>query len=257
MAKEQGINVSADALMEKYQEIAKMDEIIAAASGNDAAGKRAIANSIATETENKWAPTVEQILDAFTKLDENTLVGAFTGLTSRMKERYGETVDKYLEIQKEARKSDAPSVSEEELNATLASRREAVEQYKALRGILVTFGRDVSHVPEPKKHTGSRGKRGPRVFSKFVFSIDGVERPASQNNLSSIANSVCKDCSETGWKVADLKAFLQAQGLDLENPSDFSYELPNGKTISGVKSENLGDEDEDETEENENGDEQE
>lgn len=228
------IAVSPEVLRNKYSEIVVLDEKIAAASGSDSAGKRAIANAIASETNSVWSPVVEQVTAHVETLSGNELVGTFTALLASLNEKFREDVDGILSGLVEERSADVPQVSEEELAEILKDRKVLSDEYKALRNILEMFGQDVSDIPEPKRMTGSRGPRGPRTLSKFDYSIDGEPRSKTQNSLSSIANTVCKDLN---WKTKDLREFLVAQGLDLENPGDtWEYTLPNGKVISAVKS---------------------
>jgi hypothetical protein len=228
-----GISVSPDTLRAKFDEIAVIDEKLDSVSGGADSGKRALANQIASETSGSWKKVADNLVASLAKIeDPNDLTGAVTGLIKSVNDSFKESIDKYLTEQVEARKNDAPAVSDDEVAELSTSRKELVEQYKALRQILEMFGNDVSTIPEPKKRTGSRGKRGPRVLTNFSFSIDGKERTSSQNSLSSIANTVCADLN---WKTADLKNWLAEQGLDFQNPEDsWEYTLPNGKVISGV-----------------------
>lgn len=228
------IAVSPEVLRSKYGEIVVLDEKIAAASGSDSAGKRAIANAIASETTDIWTPVAEQVVAHVQTLSGNDLVGTFTALVRALNENFREDVDGILSGLVEERSSDVPQVSDEELEDILKQRKVLSDEYKALRNILEMFGQDVSDIPEPKRMTGSRGPRGPRTLSKYDYSIDGEPRSKTQNSLSSIANTVCKDLN---WKTKDLREFLVSQGLDLENPGDtWEYTLPNGKVLSAVKS---------------------
>jgi alkylated DNA repair dioxygenase AlkB len=209
------LQVSPALLKSLYSDISQLDEKIASASGNDSAGKRAIANAIAADTSEDW------------------------------------DVDEYLTAKAEENKSDAPEVSDEELNTLLATRREKTDQYKSIRNILEMFGSDVSDIPEPKRMTGSRGPRGPRTLSNFDYSVNGEPRSKSQNSLSSIASTVC---GPLGWKTKELREYLVSQGLNItEPPETWSYDLPafpDGKvvTISAVKSADAPEEPESDTE---------
>lgn len=228
-----GISVTPDTLRAKFDEIDAIDSKLDSVSGGADSGKRALANQIASETSASWKKVADNLVTNLGKIeDPNDLTGAVTGLIKAVNDSFKESIDKYLTEQVEARKSDAPAVSDSEIDELTSSRKELVDQYKALRQILEMFGNDVSAIPEPKKRTGSRGKRGPRVLTNYSFSVDGKERTSSQNSLSSIANTVCSDLN---WKTLDLKNWLGEQGLDFQNPpEEFSYTLPNGKVLSAV-----------------------
>lgn len=250
MAKsEQGISVNVDLLMNKYREIAAIDEKLD--SITDAGGKRAIANAIVDETKDSWEKPVTSVIASLTGIsDDRVLVGSYTALVKALRESFNERVDKFLTEQKESQGTEVVQLSADEISALTTQRRQLNEEFKALEQVLELFDMDTSNVPRPKKRTGSRGKRGPRVFSKYVFSIDGTERTASQNSLSSIANTVCKgEGFENDWKSGDLRTFLSEQGIDLTNPPDsFSVTLPNGKVLSAQKQEAGEDEEEEEDE---------
>lgn len=253
-----GIEVNMDTALAKYQEIVQYDEIIAAASGSKDAGKRAIANQIAVETETDYKKMLDNLVSALNKVeDTRVLVGVTTAINKSLKDNFTSQVEEFLEKELEARKSDTPEVSQEQLEQTLKDRKEAVDQYNALKNILEMFGNDVESLPVPKRMSGPRGaqgKRGPRLPKNLQFQIDGKDRTATQNSLSSIANTVCKgDEFEGGsWTTKELKTWLMEQGFDFENPpTEFSYTLPNGKVLSGYMTTDPDedeDEDEDETE---------
>lgn len=239
----QGISVNVGMLQSKYDEISEIDEKLDAASGNEQAGKRALSNRIAEETKSQWEDPVSNIVSSFNQIEDLTvLIGAINGLQKLLKDNFGEKTEAYLKEQVEASKKDAPQVSADEVEQLLNNRKDLVNQYRALKNMLDVFGIDSSSVPEPKKMTGSRGKRGPRVLTNYAFSIDGKELSASQNSLSAVANNICKDIAG-GWKVKDLREFLTAQGIDLTNPpSEFEVTLPNNKVL-GAKVVEVDDDD--------------
>lgn len=227
-----GVSVDLASLQAKYDEISALDEKLDAASGSEAAGKRAIASAIASETESSWRKAADSILKGLAGQDVKTQVGVYTGLIHTLQDQYRDVVDEFLSEEVERTKADQPQVSQEEVEELTKQRRVALDQFRALRNILDIFQTDTTTVPEPKKRTGSRGPRGPRVLKGFNFFIDGVARSESQNNLSSIANTVCDDL---GWKTAELKNFLTENGVDLENPgSGFEVTLPNNKVLKAV-----------------------
>jgi hypothetical protein len=215
-----GISVTPDALREKVDEISQLDEQLDAASGSETAGKRALANGLASESENLWKEFADQIvskIQAQTADDVSQLAGVFTGVVSSLNEAFRNTVDEFLTTEVTSRQENREAVSPDQIKEWTDARKTLMEQYKALKGILDLFGQDTSGIPEPKKRTGARGKRGPRVLQGYDFFIDDEPRSQHQNSLSSIANTVC---SELGWKTKELRDFLTESGIDLENPPE-------------------------------------
>jgi hypothetical protein len=237
----EGISVTLDSLRDKYSEIETIDQQLDAASGSESAGKRALVNALVAENENVWKKPADSLVNSLNKIEDVAIrTAAFHGVVKALNDSFKDQIEEFLAKEVEARKSDAVVVPPEEIETLSTSRKNLVEQYKALRNILEMFGQDVTTVPEPKKRTGARGKRGPRVLQGYNYSIDGKERSASQNSLSSIANTVCSDL---GWKTVDLRNFLTEQGIDLTDPPEtFSVTLPNNHVLAAVR----GEEDEDE-----------
>jgi hypothetical protein len=246
------MTVDRDAALAKYAEIEKLDEVIDSASGSKDAGKRALANQIASETETNHKKMVDQLITALNKIeDKRVLVGAVTSLRSAVQSNFNKQVDEFLTAEVESNTTEGPKVSPEELQKALDERKEAVKHYNILTSVLEMMGEDTEDLPKPKKMTGPRGpqgKRGPRLPKNLQWAVDGKDRSGTTNNLSSIAATVCPD----GWKVADLRNFLTEQGFDFENiPTEFSFTLPNDKVLSGRLTDDVVDDDEDEETEDE------
>lgn len=220
-----GIAVTPDILRQKVEEIAQVDEQLDAASGSEAAGKRALGNALAKEYESDWKQNADNLIAAIQKVDDPAkLAGIYTGIRDALADNFRTSVDEYLQAEVDSNKENRETVAPEQIAEWTESRKTLMEQYKALRGILELFEQDISGIPEPKKRTGARGPRGPRVLSGFDWFIDGEPRTESQNTLSSIANTVC---SPLGWKTADLRNFLSEAGVDLQNPpSEYEIQLP-------------------------------
>lgn len=249
MADASGISVTPETLLEKVNEVAAIDEKLDAASGSESAGKRALANSLATEHEGVWKKVADSIVANLSKIENpDQQVASFTGVMKSLNDKFKETVDTFLSKEVANRQTETVTLSDEELSSLTTQRKNLVEQAKALKNILEMFGQDVSGIPDIKKRTGSRGKRGPRVLTNYDFFIDGTPRSKSQNTLSSIANTVCADLN---WKTQDLKNFIAEKGIDLTNPGDgFEVTLPTDppKTLKVVKGEPSAEDDEDEEE---------
>lgn len=240
-----GISVSVDTLKEKYNEIAEIDEQLAAASGSTTRGKRAIANQLITEYEGTFGDKVEAVVKTFADFDDDVLAAAVYSLKKAVKDELEERVDDFLEAKVAETQEETPELSEDEVSGLVDTRKERYQEYKAVKEILEMFGEDISGVPEPKSMRGARGPRGPRALSKYQYSLDGEALPSSRNTIASIA-------SENGFeKAKDLRDFLKEQEIDTSNPPvEWEVELPNGVTLSASKKEEfITEEDEEEEEE--------
>jgi len=252
-----GIAVSPDILRAKVEEIAQIDEQLDAASGSESAGKRALGNALAKEHENVWKPTADSLTTEFGKVtDPAQLAGVYNGIIQAMRDSFATQVDEYLAKEVEARTETREQVSPEQIAEWTETRKTLMNQYKALYGILEMFEQDISGIPEPRKRTGARGKRGKRIFQGFDWFIDDEPRTEHQNTLSSIANTITDKAF--GWKTPELRNFLTEQGIDLDNPpAEGSVMLPDPvnkklswkqKPISLEGSEEEFDEDDDDDE---------
>lgn len=238
-----GISVTPDKLKAKLTEINQIDEQLDAASGSEQAGRRALANQYADQYKTQWVKPAEQITNVLKNTEDQEEVAAiFYGIVNSLSKEFKTKIDAFLDNQVQENKVDSPKLNDEEIQTLQKERREAVDQYRALRQILEMFGSDVSGIAEPKKMTGSRGKRGPKVLENYVFFIDDKERPGS--SLSILANTVTSDLK---WKTNDLRNFLNEKlaefgdGFSLENPpggeDGFEVTLPNGKVFKAVPGE--------------------
>jgi hypothetical protein len=243
------MDVTRDTALDQYREIEKLDEVIQASSGNKDAGKRALANQIASETETEFKKMVDNLVGALNKIDDvRVLVGATTAIQKAVRENFSENTDKFLSDLVESQQTDAPKVSDEELASIIEKRRELVKIYGAMTQILEMLGQDVSDLPTPKKMSGPRGKqgpRGPRVPKNLQWSVDGKERSATTNTLSSMAATLF----DPPIKTAEFREFLTNAGFDFENiPANFETTLPSGKTLTATLTDDPDEDDETEDE---------
>ena len=262
------LSVDPQMLIDMRAEIDKLDEQLDAASGSEVAGMRALKNSLATDNEGVWKELADKVKESLHKIEEtqdySVLVGVYSGIITSLNDEFKTKVDEYATTEANARKSQQTEVPAEKIKEMNDERKVLVEQFKALKGILKMFKFDVDDIKDPKKRTGARGKRGPRVLQNYDFYIDGQPRTRSQNSLSSIANVVCEPL---GWKTPDLRNFIEEQEWDgekisLENPpTEFEVRLPDpvNKTLRAQFAPPQREEDEDDSEElddEENGDEE-
>ena len=244
------INVSPEVLRAKYNEIVEVDDQLAAASGGANAGKRAIANRLAAENEEAINNLVSQIAEVFEQLDEPTLAGVFSGFTKQLDAKFNEPVQAFLTREAEANKTEVPQLSDDDMKKLVETAKTLRNEYTALRNILDLFGQDISDIPLPKKMTGARGKRGKRVLSTYIYSVDGDKLPdLEQGSLAAVAKRIGvegyetevtdKEGNVTGTKnvtsATQLKEMLAEKGLDLKEPEDtWSYNI-NGHVVSAVR----------------------
>lgn len=236
------LTLDIEALQSKASEVATLDEKLDAASDSENAGKIALTNQLVKEHEDVWKPVSDQLNTAIeTELGTNpeTLAASYNGILRSLREKFKKTVEEYIVARVEENKTEtdeSAKVSQEEYDAWMTERRELVKQFQAMKEVMELVGMDVDSVTPPKKRTGApRGKRGPRTFTNYQFSIDGKPRAESSNSLSSIAGTVTKDLN---WRVNDLHNFLTENDIDLQNPPEsFEVTLPNGKVLSGVRQE--------------------
>ncbi len=238
----EGINVSIETLKSVYDEIAELDETIGAAVGGKSAGKRALANQLATGQEENVTNLFEVFTENLGGLGPDEIAGIITGIRSKINEAYNETIEAYLESQI----GESPEVTPEILDAADKAReirKDKVKGFKTLRQLLEMFGTDTSSVGEPRKWTGGTG---PRTFSTYQYTVNGSALPDAENSLATVAKMggfekstrTSRKGEEIGVSAsANLKAFLGTiEGFDVKNPADtWEATLPNGTVVQAVK----------------------
>jgi len=245
MAGAKQVSISADMLKDHAAKITQIDSQIAAATGNDASVRKAVIEELATANSDQVNSVAGKIVEQLKKLDPAVLVGlqarveeAFSGelkaltddvINSKMKEKVGEGVD---------------------VNALKETRKAELDAFKALKTILDSVGIDTSDVPEPKR-SGGRSSGGGTVKSGknkegYRFTLDGKDRPDSQNSFSSLAfyateglkvdpstgDVVVREKGDEGKLGSkELKELLAKNGIKFGEQDEWSLTLPNGKVI--------------------------
>lgn len=251
------IDTSPEKALEIFAEIERLEGVIDAASGSPDAGKRKIGNELAEANKDSYAKSLENLVSGLTNIEDPAVkAGVYTGLVTGLREALGKEVDEYLTKEADSRKTDSPEVSADELTAAVAARKEQVDIFKAMKALIGMFDEEAANaLPEPKRMTGPRGpqgERGPRWPKNLQFAIDGKDRSATQNSLSSIFATVVKGSEgcESLTSTKDFKEFLAEKGVTAENvPNTFEVELPNGKTLSGRLTDDVVEDEEEEEEE--------
>lgn len=188
-----GVEVTPDALRDKFEEINEIDVRLDAASGGTR-GKRAIKSALVIEHSDKNEKFVDSVLNTLNeKLTGEQRLAAVVHLSRVLKDAFSDEVDEYVDEKIEEQQEEQEALSEAEADALIEQRKELHSQYNALKNILEMFGTDVSDIPEPKSRRGRRGKRGPRTLSQFQYSIDGEELDEDSNSLATVAQRLGVD----------------------------------------------------------------
>lgn len=246
---DQQITLSLSNLTSLGDEIGEIDVVLDSLSGAQSAGKRAVINRLVKEVQ-EHIDTVLSNLDAqvFEKIEsDDVFVGMYSGLVKSLEGKYQARQDAILESKAEEIKAETPDLSEEQIKEITEQRKELVMRFKATKEIFRTFGMPgVDSVPDPKKRTGSRGKRGPRAITQFNWTVDGVRQSPDKDSLTGVA-------SENGYENSKaLRDALREAGIDLKNPEDkIEFTLANGKALVGIKAVDDDEDDEDDEDEDE------
>ena len=253
---DQSITLSIANLTNLGDEIGEIDVVLDSLSGAQSAGKRAVVNRLVKAVQE----SVDEILAKLdvqvfnpesNPLSDDIFVGTFAGVLRGLESKYSDRQEKILESKAEEIKAETPDLSEDQVKEMLEKRKDLVMRFRATKEIFKTFGMPgVDEVPDPKKRTGTRGKRGPRAISAFTWSVDGVRQSPEKDSLAGVA-------ADNGYENAKaLRDAMRAAEIDLKEPEDrIEFRLANEKLLVGIKhaddSEDDDDEDEDETEETE------
>lgn len=238
MAKQTEYNVSLEDLARVAGVIGELDTKIGAISGSDSAIRKSIAETVAAENSEQVGSIHDNVIGQLGKLDAPVLVGLVTRLQDSIKSAFQEQIDAFLtEKVKEATKD-----SQGDVTALREQRKTQVETFRALKVLLEqVFHVDTTSVPEPKRSGGGRpagsgsAKSGKNKES-YQYTMDGKDRPPSQNTFSSLAYYSTNGCAGTKekperWGAAQLKEFLVSQSVNFGADDTWDVELPNGTKI--------------------------
>jgi hypothetical protein len=227
-----------DQLIEVIEEIdTKLDSL----TGGKSSSKTKIVNELTKKHETSWNPAVNDMIAQLETLDPETQAAVYNGFVSSLRKQFEKSVNSYVEGLVDSQPVQQPLISEEEAEVLSKKRSEVYQKVKSIVEVAATFDEDYDM---PRIRRGSTGKRGPRNMSLFTFFIDGVEVDATIGQIA----------KDNGYdKAAELTDALRASGFDTKGGSEIeSFELPNGKILSGVRED---DEEEEEDSPYANGDE--
>lgn len=235
------------------KQITDLDARIAAASGSDAAGKKAWIEKLISDNQSDVDGYASSIIEQIGNLDLPLLVGLVTKLEERMKADLQPKVDEFVNTEYPKTKTT------EDVNGLRETRKELLVQFKALRAVLDSFGINTTHIEDPKRSnsggrpSGGGGGAGSKSGSNkegYRYAIDGKDRPRSQNSFSSVAFYATNDvpailAKQNGvseedakklpkkWGATELKNFLKEQtGAEFGTLDEWTVTLPNNKVVS-------------------------
>lgn len=246
MAKAQGVTVSLEQLEDIAKQITEIDTQISAASGSEAQVRKSIAQGLATENSEAVDTIVGQVLTQFEQLEVPVLAGLLDRLEDALAEKFKERINGFIDERVKAQASD----SSVDVGALREARKAKVEGFRALKTILDTFGVETESVPEPKRAagrpagSGGGGSKSGKNKEGYQYTMDGKDRPPSQNSFSSLAYYSTEGCAGTEekperWGAAQLKDFLAGQGVKFGEDETWEVELPNKKKIGARKAAEL------------------
>jgi len=228
--------------------VTQIDEQLDSLTDAKGAGKRAHVNSLVTAQEANVQTLVQNLTEKLGNAEPTVVVGFVTGLLRSLKNTFDPTINTYTETWAKENLSDettAATLSDEEIKALEAQRSDYYKMVKTLRELaiqlqIVDEGDADLQFPLAKKRTGSRGSRGPQVWSLYNYFVDD-EPVDDEDSLTDIAKA-------NGFaKRKELTDFIASQMGEKWKPGkDFSVTLPNEKVLEGlsVKSENTVEEEE-------------
>jgi hypothetical protein len=239
MAKEgSAVTIDISQLEGLSSEIGTIDTQISAATGSEAAIKKATAERLASENSDQVDGIVTQVVTELRKLPVNVLVGVVDSIGDSIDDEFSAPINEFLK--EEVAKVTAGS--KEDVAGLRENRKAKVEEFRALKTILETFQIDTSSVPEPKRSAGRSSSGGASKTGlnkdRYRFTLDGKDRPDSQNSISSLAFYATPGCGEGSteekpekWSTAQLKEYLASNGVNFGADDEFSVTLPNGKVV--------------------------
>lgn len=229
------LNEMYDSLMEVINEIdTKLDSL----TGGKSASKTKILNGLVQENSSLWESAANDMIAQLKTLDPDKQAAVYTGFVSKLRKEFDKEVNSYVEGIVDAQPVQEALITPEEAEVLSKKRSEVYQKVKSVVELADTFGEEFEM---PKIRRGSTGKRGPRNLSLFTFFINGEEVDATIGQIA----------KDNGYdKAGELTDALRKSGFDTKDGAEFdSFELPNGKILSGYRDDTDEEEEEVETEE--------
>lgn len=220
--------ISPETLQNIVDEINEIDDRLDASS-NTSSGKTATRNALIREYQDQAKKTSQSLVKKLSELQGEELVALYHGVLKELESNLSDEADEALEAAHEERKKDIKPLTPEEQEEALKERNEKIEAYRLLRSALEQFGYgdEVKNIEKPRKRRVSSGSRGPNVWGKYQYSINGDQLPEEANKLSFVAKRF-------GMKVRELKDIFEGQGVDADtlDGSSFTVKIDDNNTVS-------------------------
>ena len=210
MAKSGEFVVSVDVLQQILDDINTIDERIAATSGSEA-GNVAVRNSLVRDYQEESVTLAQPVVEALGQYSGAALVGMLYGVIKAVEDAASEEADEALKAVIEERRTKVEPLSDEEMEKVIEDRKQLLASFNTLKTTLSLFGfkEQVDKIPAPRSRLGAPGKRGPTVWGKFQYSINGKPVDEELNTLAYVAK-------RAGMSVADFKSLMGANNIDIK-----------------------------------------
>jgi hypothetical protein len=236
------VTIDINALETKAASIKEIDAKLASANGNEKQAIKAVTESLVAENAESIDGLLNKVLDQLAKQDLTLLIGIGEKFSDAFNDKFGE---KITEIVSAKVAETTTTLSKDEVNALREQRKNELGQFRALKDILDSVGVDTSAVEEPKRAGGGGGKGGSSSKSGknregYQFTLDGKDRPVSQNTFSSLAYYATTGCPKAAgemddekarWGTAQLKEFIASQNVKFGEDETWEVTLPNGRKV--------------------------
>jgi hypothetical protein len=215
--------------------IKEIDEHLDAMGDAKSAGKRAHVNTLVTAQADGVKNLVEQLSGRLNDAEPEVVVGFVTGLLRSLKTVFDPKITAYVEEWAKTNiPDDTPAVtlSDEEIKDIESKRAGYYKAVKTLRELavqlmFVSADELDSKLPMARKRTGSRGARGPQVWSVYNYSVNGTE-VSDETSLTDIAKAAG---FATRKELTDLIATKMGEGW--KKGHNFEVTLEDGTVIEG------------------------
>ena len=234
---------------EMIEAINQIDVELDSLTGSTTGTKRAVITDLVTKHESVYSNPIEQIITNLESMDAEQQAAAYHAFSEALETNFGKAAKAYVDAKVDSMPTPEPMINEEEAAKRSEQRSALYQKVKAIVNLVSTV-----HDEEwamPKMRRGSKGKRGKRNLSMFVFMIDGEEvdltiGEIAKDNGYEKASELTKALRETTFVDEDGKEFKfnTTTGTQFDN-----FKLPNGKLLSGYRPDD--DDDSDDSDEDE------